>query len=138
MSIGDETIRAAMDRRARETPDDVYCTFEGTRITFGDLDARVNRIANALLARGLRKGDRVALMLPSHPDHIVAIFALAKAGLIRVPVNVNLKGPALAFVFDDDARFMLAPLAVVIVGGAIAGRAIVDRHRNHDVAVADR
>ena len=103
MSIGDETIRAAMDRRARETPDDVYCTFEGTRITFGDLDARVNRIANALLARGLRKGDRVALMLPSHPDHIVAIFALAKAGLIRVPVNVNLKGPALAFVFEQFA-----------------------------------
>ena len=63
----------------------------------------VNRVANALLARGLRKGDRVALMLPSHPDHIVAIFALAKAGLVRVPVNVHLKGPALEFVFEQFA-----------------------------------
>jgi len=57
---------------------------------------------------------------------------------VAILVMYGVSAAALAFVFDDDARFMLAPLAVVIVGGAIAGRAIVDRHRNHDVAVADR
>ena len=101
--VGDETIRATMDRRARETPDDVYCIFEDRPLTFAALDAAVNRVANGLLARGLRKGDRVALMLPSHPDHVIAIFALAKIGLVRVPVNVHLKGQALAFVFEQFA-----------------------------------
>ena len=101
MQVGDETLREALERRARDTPDDVYCTFEGEPLTIAALDAAVNRVANALLARGLRKGDRVALMLPSHPDHIVAIFALAKVGLVRVPVNVHLKGAALAFVFEQ-------------------------------------
>ena len=101
--VGDETLRAAMDRRARETPGDVYCIFEDRPLTFAMLDAAVNRVANALLARGLVKGDRVALMLPSHPDHIVAIFALAKIGLVRVPVNVHLKGPALEFLFEQFA-----------------------------------
>ena len=101
--IGDETLRAAMDRRARETPDDVYCIFEDRPLTFAALDAAVNRVANALLARGLRKGDRVALMLPSHPDHIIAIFALAKVGMVRVPVNVSLKGPSLEFPFEQFA-----------------------------------
>ena len=102
-TVGDETIRGAMDRRARETPDDVYCVFEDRSLTFAALDAAVNRVANALLARGLAKGDRVALMLPSHPDHIIAILALAKVGLVRVPVNVHLKGPALAFLFEQFA-----------------------------------
>ena len=102
-SVGDETIRAAMDRRARETPDDVYCIFEDRPLSFAALDTAVNRVANGLLARGLRKGDRVALMLPSHPDHVIAIFALAKVGLVRVPVNVHLKGQALAFVFEQFA-----------------------------------
>lgn len=101
--IGDETIRAAMDRRARETPDDVYCIFEDRPLTFAAFDAAVNRVANALLARGLRKGDRVALMLSSHPDHIIAIFALAKVGMVRVPVNVSLKGPSLEFPFEQFA-----------------------------------
>ena len=103
LDIGDETIRAAMERRARETPDDVYCIFEDRPLTFAAFDTAVNRVANGLLARGLRKGDRVALMLPSHPDHIIAIFALAKIGLVRVPVNVHLKGPALEFLFEQFA-----------------------------------
>ena len=103
LEVGDETLRAAMDRRARETPDDVYCIFEDRPLTFAALDAAVNRVANALLARGLRQGDRVALMLPSHPDHVIAIFALAKVGLVRVPVNVSLKGPSLEFVFEQFA-----------------------------------
>jgi crotonobetaine/carnitine-CoA ligase len=107
--VGDETIRAAMDRRARETPDDVYLVFDDRPLMFGALDATVNRVANALLALGLRKGDRVALMLSSHPDHVVAILALAKVGLVRVPVNVHLKGAALAFVFEQfDPRALIA------------------------------
>ncbi|HVF63095.1 MAG TPA: AMP-binding protein [Casimicrobiaceae bacterium] len=109
MQVGDETIREAMERRARETPEDVYCTFERQPLTIAALDAAVNRVANGLLASGLRKGDRVALMLPSHPDHVVAIFALAKVGLVRVPVNVHLKGAALAFVFEQlEPRALIA------------------------------
>ena len=99
--VGEQTIREIMDRRAREEPAHIYCYFQDRAYTFGELDDAVNRVANGLLELGLAKGDRVALMLPSHPDHIVAIFALAKVGLIRVPVNVHLKGVALEYVFDQ-------------------------------------
>ena len=92
--VGEQTIREIMDRRAREEPAHVYCYFKDRAYTFGEIDDAVNRVANGLLALGLVKGDRVALMLPSHPDHVVAIFALAKIGLVRVPVNVHLKGAA--------------------------------------------
>jgi crotonobetaine/carnitine-CoA ligase len=94
------TIGQLWDKRAAADPEHVYCRFGERDWSVGALDDRINRLANALLAAGLRKGDRVAVMLPSHPDHIVTIFALAKAGLVRIPVNVHLKGASLDFVFD--------------------------------------
>ena len=107
--VGEETIREIMDRRARDEPAHVYCYFKDRAYTFGEIDDAVNRVANGLLALGLVKGDRVGLMLPSHPDHVVAIFALAKIGLVRVPVNVHLKGAALDYIFDQ-----FAPRALVV------------------------
>jgi crotonobetaine/carnitine-CoA ligase len=100
MQTDEITIGQLWDRRAESGPGHVYCSFDDQDWTVGELNGRINRLANALLASGLRKGDRVALMLPSHPDHVVAIFALAKAGLVRIPVNVHLKGASLDFVFD--------------------------------------
>lgn len=110
--VGDETLRRIMDRRALEDPGHVLLKFQGRDHTFGDIDAQVNRVANALLARGLAPGDRVALMLPSHPDHLVAILALAKVGLVRVPINTAFKGASLAYPFEAFApRALIADAA---------------------------
>jgi crotonobetaine/carnitine-CoA ligase len=123
---GDRTLREELDAQARTQPDRVFCRFAGQSIRIGELDAAVNRVANALLARGLRPGDRVALMLPGHPDHIACIFALAKVGLVRVPVNTSLQGPSLAYPFDAFAVDAL--IADVAYAGALApvlaGRAL--------------
>ncbi len=109
---GDLTIRQLWDRRAARDPDHVYCRFANEDWTIGRLDAAINRVANALLAQGLTRGDRVAVMLPSHPDHIITLFALAKVGLVRIPVNVHLKGAALDFVFERfQPRALIADVA---------------------------
>lgn len=102
-SVGDKTFREILDEEAASDPGRVYCTFQGRSITLGELNEQVNRLANALLAQGLKKGDHVGLMLPGHPDHVVAIFALAKIGLVRVPINTSLKGAALEYPFDAFA-----------------------------------
>ncbi|MCE3271255.1 MAG: AMP-dependent synthetase [Ramlibacter sp.] len=99
--VPDETLRQLMDRRAQEDPHHVLLKFEDRDYTLAAIDEAVNRFANALLARGLRKGDRVALMLPSHPDHLIAILALAKVGLVRVPLNTAFKGASLAQPFQS-------------------------------------
>ncbi|MFZ4288068.1 AMP-binding protein [Variovorax sp. HJSM1_2] len=98
--VGDETLRRIMDRRALEDPHHVLLKFQEREHSFGEINTQVNRVANALLARGLKPGDRVALMLPSHPDHLVAILALAKIGLVRVPINTSFKGASLAYPFE--------------------------------------
>lgn len=122
-AAGDATIRDVMDRRAAESPADVYCTFGGRNHTIGEIDAAANRVANGLLAVGLRPGDRVALMLPSHPDHIVAILALAKAGLVRVPVNTSLIGVALDYPFNKfEPHALIADERYAAVLESIAAR----------------
>ncbi|MBC5767104.1 AMP-binding protein [Ramlibacter sp. GTP1] len=98
--VGDETLRDILDRRAVEDAQHVFLKFQGRDFTFGDIDVLINRVANGLLARGLQPGDRVALMLPSHPDHIIAILALAKVGMVRVPINTAFKGASLAYPFE--------------------------------------
>ena len=101
--VGDATLRARMDERARDDPHHPFLVFDGRTYTFGEIDAAANRLANALLAQGLAKGDRIALMLPGHPEHIIAILALAKAGFVRVSVNVHLIGAALEHFFAEFA-----------------------------------
>lgn len=121
--LGADTIAATMERRAATDPAHVYCWFDGEAYSYGAVNGAANRLANALLGSGLKPGDRVALMLPSHPDHVIALAALMKAGLIRVPVNAHYKGAALLQVFDQftphaliaDAAFA-APLEPVLQG----------------------
>ena len=107
------TIRELLDRRVAEDPDFVYCRFGDDALTLGALNERVNRFANGLLTLGLARGDRVAVMLPNHPDYVVAFLACARIGVCQVPVNINLKGTGLAYVLEHsqlsglivDARF---------------------------------
>ena len=107
-SLGEETIGGLLARRARSNPEDIYCSFKGERISVGMLDRRVNQVATLLKSHGLQKGDRVAVMLPSHPDHLYLLFALARLGMVRVPINVHLLGAPLAHLLHE-----LAPQAIV-------------------------
>lgn len=132
MQTDDTTIAELWERRAAGDPEHIYCRFGEESFTIGALNERINRLANALLDAGAKPGDRVAVMLPSHPDHIVTIFALAKAGLVRIPVNIHLKGAALDFVFDRfephwliadrDYAAMLAPATQRLPGLSVLWR----------------
>jgi len=103
------TIPGLLERRAAEDPATAFCSFEGHTLTFGEVDVAVNRLANGLIELGIEHGDRVAVMLPNHPDHILTILALMKAGATWVPLNVHLRGPSLAYVLEHaDPRAVIA------------------------------
>jgi acyl-CoA synthetase (AMP-forming)/AMP-acid ligase II len=75
-------------RRAALQFKDAPCLVEGERsISFSDFDAATNRLANALRAQGLQTGDRVSVLLPNSIDCLVAYYAIAKAGLVRLALN---------------------------------------------------
>jgi len=72
------------------------------RLTFSELNARCNRIANAFRAAGVEKGERVALLLMNSAEFTEAYFALGKIGAVVVPLNWRLVPDELAFILKDS------------------------------------
>ena len=79
---------------ALRTPNKVAIELtSGPKRTFGELDQRSNRLANALLGKGLVKGDRVAIWLTNTLEYMDSYIACAKAGLVVVQINIRHKPP---------------------------------------------
>jgi acyl-CoA synthetase (AMP-forming)/AMP-acid ligase II len=77
-------------RRAATFHGDAACLVEGGRsISFREFDAATDRLGNALLARGLVPGDRVGVLLSNSIECLIAYYAVAKAGLVRVGLNTR-------------------------------------------------
>ena len=82
-------IGTLLSKRAAIMPDkEAFVEWERQRrFSFSELDARCNRMANALLARGIKPGDRVATLLKNGIEFVESYFAIAKIGAVMVPVN---------------------------------------------------
>lgn len=93
----DETLPGLLAKAAATRPDHVYIRYDGHGITCGELAGMVEQAAAGLSAKGVRRGDRVAVMLGHYIDHVVTFFAVLRIGAVLVPVNVALKGPGLAY-----------------------------------------
>jgi crotonobetaine/carnitine-CoA ligase len=99
LTIG-EVIRA----KARERADrDAVAFGLGQRLTYAALDARSDWLAGAFTELGVRKGDRVASLLPNSPEQLLTWLAAAKLGAIAVPLNVSLRGADLGHVLREAA-----------------------------------
>jgi len=100
----------------------LHVTADGSvqEIPFGHLRAQSNRLANALIAKGFRRGDRVAILAGQRPEAVIALAGIVKAGMIAVPLNPLLDKEALRFrlaatgargvVADAAGLEMLAPI----------------------------
>jgi fatty-acyl-CoA synthase len=89
-------------RSAQRVPAKTALVWRDRRHSYAELDDAVNRTANALAARGIGKGDRVALL--SHNNHafVVLVFAAARLGAILVPVNFMLKAGEVAYILGHS------------------------------------
>lgn len=88
-------------RRANMTPERVALTCEGVETTYAELHARINRLARALAALGLRKGDRVAYLGLNHPAAIETLFAAGTLGAIYVALNVRFSSTDLCHAINN-------------------------------------
>jgi fatty-acyl-CoA synthase len=89
-------------RSAQRDPDKTAIVYGDLRESYASLDATVNRTANALAARGVRQGDRIALF--SHNSHgfVVASLALARLGAIMVPINFMLGAEEVRYILEHS------------------------------------
>lgn len=99
---------------AAAEPDRVFARFEGRAITFAELDRRSAAAAASLAELGVARGDRVAVMMRNNPDSIALVFALARAGMVWVPVNAALRGEGLRHVLSHaEPRALVADAEVL-------------------------
>lgn len=88
---------------AQSQPDAVVFSFEGRDTTFAQLDQHTNQVANALLAAGVKKGDRVCY-LGKNSDHYFEVFlGAAKMGAVMTPIGWRLAAPEIAYIVNDSA-----------------------------------
>jgi len=91
-----------LDRNIPDRGDAVAVYYEAERITYRELQSRVNRFANALRGLGVGKGDRVVLRSVNIPEYLVWNFACWRIGAIPVLVSHLNRGSELAFKINDS------------------------------------
>jgi long-chain acyl-CoA synthetase len=86
-----------------ENPETTAILFEEHRITYGELDRLINRVAGGLLQLGLNRGDVLSLFLPSRPELVIGYLAAVRAGLTVNVVNAMLREQEVAYILKDCA-----------------------------------
>lgn len=94
IAIGD-----ILRRTARRMPGNIALVDGKRRISYGELDAAANRMAHYLINAGCKPGDRCAMMFGNSIELVVTLFAIHRAGLVWVPINLMLD--------DEDVEFTL-------------------------------
>jgi long-chain acyl-CoA synthetase len=119
---------------ARALPDEAALVHEGATTTFAELDDASARFAGWLLGEGLAPASRIALMLPNVTEFAVAYYGVLRAGMVVVPMNVQLRRREIAYYLEDSgATALLAGPEVLEEAAAAAAEAGIE----HVVSAAD-
>lgn len=94
-------ISLNVERAAKFFPDHTAILFEGARLSYGDLNARINRLAHALEAHDVGRGQCVALYLPNIPEFAICYLAAVRIGAIAVSINSMYKSEELKYILND-------------------------------------
>ncbi|MEV6349049.1 amino acid adenylation domain-containing protein [Actinoplanes sp. NPDC051851] len=94
-------LHTAFEDAVDRYPDRAALSHGELTLTYAEVDVRANRLAHALIAAGVRRGDRVGLYLDRTPHIVVSILAVLKAGAAYVPVDLTAPAGRAAFVFAD-------------------------------------
>src|SRR3954451_11732584 len=87
--------------RARSRGDAIAFEFEGRATSFAEFDVKTNKVANALIAMGVNKGERIAYLGKNSDVYFELLMGAMKAGVVMAPVNWRLAGPEIAFIVED-------------------------------------
>ncbi|MGV9592817.1 class I adenylate-forming enzyme family protein [Streptomyces tendae] len=97
----DASLVHALRRAAAEAPDRAFLAYFDGRLTYREVDELTDSVAGHLVARGLERGDRVAVLLQNSPHFVLAVLGAWKAGAVVVPVNPMYKSREVGHVLRD-------------------------------------
>jgi amino acid adenylation domain-containing protein len=113
-----DSLHALFEAQVARTPDATAVVFDAVRLSYAELNARANRLARHLIARGVAREDRVGLWLGRSLDFVVSVVATIKAGACYVPLDPSYPAPRLAYMVADAAvRVVIARRGAIDVAG---------------------
>ena len=123
-----------LSRSVSRTPHKTAVVYKELRQTYSEFDETVNRTANAMVARGVKQGDHVALLSHNNHGFVVMRFALARLGAVMVPINFMLNAAEIAYILGnaetsamvvEDALAQVAEAAIAQAGVTLKCRAAI-------------
>lgn len=100
-------ISKHVEQAAKFFPDKTAVIFEGTPLTYRELNTRIHRLANALKANGVDRGRCVALYLPNIPEFVICYLATVSIGAIAVSINSMYKSEELNYILNDAGCMLI-------------------------------
>ena len=95
-------IREFVESKVEKNPDKPFLYFEDEVVSYEEFNQKINQVANGLLDMGVKKGDRVCLMLPNVPEFLYGWFGLAKIGAVMVPINIAFKENETGYILNHS------------------------------------
>ncbi|HEX5872346.1 MAG TPA: amino acid adenylation domain-containing protein, partial [Longimicrobium sp.] len=111
----DVCIHELFEGQVARTPDAVAVVFEDASLTYGELNARANRLAHHLRGRGVGPEVRVGVLMERSLEMVISLLAVLKVGGAYVPLDPGLPAERLAYMLDDSA------VPLVLVQAALRG-----------------
>jgi amino acid adenylation domain-containing protein/non-ribosomal peptide synthase protein (TIGR01720 family) len=103
------SVHAQFEAQAARTPDAIALRFDGGYLTYAELNARANRLANVLIERGIAPGELVGVCAGRSFELIAGMIAILKAGGAYLPLDSNYPAERLGYMVEDaGVRFVLA------------------------------
>ncbi|MFE7856058.1 amino acid adenylation domain-containing protein [Streptomyces sp. NPDC057403] len=144
--VPDGVLPVLFEERVERSPEATAVVFEGVELSYGELNARANRLARLLVEQGAGPEQFVAVALPRSLDLVVALLAVLKSGAAYVPVDPDYPADRIAFMLKDAAPALVLttsgtrvetaePVLLLDEPGAAAALAV---HSDTDVTDADR
>lgn len=96
-----QPVYAFLDEAARRCPEREAILFQSERYTYRQVAELTDRLASALVRLGVRKGERIGILMPNSPEFILAYFAILKAGAAVVATNPLYTPPEIAHQVND-------------------------------------
>ena len=98
-------LAVLLDDSAREVPERTAIVGERTRLSYAQVHAAANQVANGLIQAGIQRGDKIALSCQNVPSFVIAYYGILKAGAVVLPLNTLLKSREIAYhLADGDAQ----------------------------------
>lgn len=105
-------VKYLINRASKEFPENIAVIYKNVRRTFSDLNRRVNRLANSLLKLGIKKGDRVGMLLKNCCEFII--------GVVLGPMTENSVRQTLMMFRGDMTRILDRPIALAFLSVTLA------------------